>query len=191
VWAAWIIGAAWAGDAEVGHSRHIGLGIAAGFPPSVTLQWRPNPTHAAAVHVGPTLTTSGLHVRAQYEQRPRDLRAWDVARLALTWNIGLDVNLSFGQAGEAIPGRLGIHAGAGVELRLVPAPIVAFAELSPVFFPLDLLPQSNFSPVGINFAVGARFFLRGRDRTPGATSAPAPLDPAATLPEAVEPSLPP
>lgn len=158
------LAAAVAGDIEVGRTRHLGLGIAAGFPPSLTLKYLADPRRGFSVHLGSTLATSGLHTRVQYEDRARRLRAWDFGELHLTWNIGLTFNLVFGAASQAVPVRPGIFAGVGVEFTLGPFPLTVFGEVSPVLYPLDLLPDSNQLPAGVQAVVGTRLYIGRRQR---------------------------
>lgn len=158
-----LIGAASAGDIDIGFTRRLGLGVAAGLPFSVSVKWLADRRNGLAIHVGATTTTSGLHTRVQYEQWSRRLRAWEFGELGIGWQAGLVVNLVFGQASESRSARLGLTAGPLVELRLAPVPIAAFAEVAPVFYPLDLLPGSTFAPAGVTVAVGARVYL-GRSK---------------------------
>jgi hypothetical protein len=182
-----LIGAATAGDIDIGVTRRLGLGVAAGLPFSVSVKWLADRRNGLAIHVGATTTTSGLHTRVQYEQWSRRLRAWEFGELGIGWQAGLVVNLVFGQASESRSARLGLTAGPLVELRLAPVPIAAFAEVAPVFYPLDLLPGSTFAPAGVTVAVGARVYL-GRSKR-AAASVEVPEPPAATPAWAVpEPS---
>lgn len=158
------LSAAVAADIEVGRTRHFGVGVAAGFPPSVTLKYLADERHGVSLHVGSTLVTNGLHTRVQYEDRARLLRAWDFGELHLTWNIGVVMNLVFGAAAQTGPVRPGISAGVGVEFTLGPFPLTVFGEVSPVFFPLDLLPDSNLLPAGVHVVVGTRLYIGRRSR---------------------------
>lgn len=146
-------------DIAIGRTRRFGLGVAAGFPPSVSFKYLFDRRSGVSVHLGPTFVASGLHTRVQFEQRARTLKDWDFGDLSLTWHAGLVFNLVFGEAVESAPVRPGVAAGVGVQLRLVPAPITAFAEVSPVLFPLDLLPGAKFFPVGVQLAAGARWWF--------------------------------
>lgn len=147
---------------EVGETRRIGVGIAAGYPPSGTVKFHLDRRNAVTLHAGPTLAANGLHTRVQFERWERDLKSWDFGVLGLTWHAGLVFNWVFGQAQEAQPVRPGVVAGAGVELRVVPFPVAAFAEVGPVLFPLDLLPNARFFPLGVDVVVGARVYLGRR-----------------------------
>lgn len=173
-----LIVAASAGDIDIGVTRRLGLGVAAGLPFSASVKWLADRRNGVAIHVGATTTTSGLHTRVQYEQWSRRLRAWEFGELGIGWQAGLVVNLVFGQASESRSARLGLTAGPLVELRLSPVPISLFAEVAPVFYPLDLLPGSTFAPAGVTVAVGARVYL-GRSKrevaeavTPSGPAAP-------------------
>ncbi len=155
---------------EIGTRYRLGIGIAAGFPPSVTLRYAADPRRAVALHVGPTMVTTGLHVRLQYEQRVAELRTWAFGTLGLTWNIGVVASLVFGQEVDGRPIRPGITTGLGVELAFGVAPAAVFGEISPVLYPLDLFPATRtaFLPAGLTVVVGARWYLdvgrRGRRR---------------------------
>lgn len=151
-----------AGELEVGVTRKLGLGVAAGFPPSGTLKLHVDRRYGLALHVGPTLATNGIHTRLQFEHWIVDLRSWSFGVLGLTWHAGVLVNLVFGQAVETQPVRPGVVVGAGVELRLVPAPVGVFAEVGPTLFPIDLLPGARFVPLGVDVVVGARWYLGAR-----------------------------
>jgi hypothetical protein len=149
---------------EVGESRKLGFGIAAGYPPTGSVKYHFDRRRALAVHAGPTLTTNGLHTRVQYEGWAFDLKSWTFGVLGLTWHAGVVVNLVFGQAVERDPVRPGVVGGVGVELRLVPVPVAAFAEVGPTLFPLDFLPNARFLPYGIDAVVGARWYFGKRKR---------------------------
>lgn len=151
-------------ELEVATKRRLGIGVAAGYPPTGSLKYHFDTRRALAVHAGPTLATNGLHTRVQYEHWAFDLKSWEFGVLGLTWHTGLVVNLVFGQAVETQPLRPGIVAGAGVEMRLVPVPVTVFAEVGPTLFPLDLLPGARFLPYGIDVVVGARWYLGARKR---------------------------
>lgn len=146
-------------EIEAGRTKPFGLGIAAGFPPSASLKIHADQRNTVVFHVGPTMTTSGLHVRAQYEQEAAELRAWDIGRLAFLWHVGVEANLIFGQASSVRPG---IFAGVGVEFQLVPAPVVLFAEAAPVVYPRDLVLSTQFLPVGLHLTGGGRFYFGKR-----------------------------
>jgi hypothetical protein len=181
-----LLSAAWSAPSEVGTVHPFGLGIAAGFPVSLTFKWMPDGRQGAAVHIGPTLVTTGLHTRVQYEARLKTLKIWDVADLGIGWHTGVLVNLVFGQAATDRAARIGVYAGATVDLRLVPAPVSVFAEVAPVIYPLDLIPGSRFLPAGINLAVGARWHF-GTRRRPVPEGPVMPLDPMTPVEEPVAP----
>lgn len=107
------------------------------------------------------MVTTGLHLRLQYEQRVAELRTWGFGSLGLTWNIGLVAALVFGQEVGGRPIRPGITTGLGVELAFGVAPAAVFAEVSPVLYPLDLIPatRTSFLPAGLTVVVGARWYL--------------------------------
>ena len=144
---------------EVGTVRRVGLGAAVGIPTSLTAQVWVRPRVALSAHIGPTLSTSGLSVRVQAEGVAMELAHWPLGRLRLLGHGGLDVIALFGRAGEGLPVRFGVHGGAGVDFVPRQFPITAFAEVAPVFYPLDVLPGARFTPVGINVAGGLRLFL--------------------------------
>ncbi|MCB9664230.1 MAG: hypothetical protein H6732_08965 [Alphaproteobacteria bacterium] len=150
-------------SSEIGRERRFGVGLALGFPPSGTLKLFIDPNNALALHVGPTLATSGLHLRLQFEQAAKELRRWEIGELLLTWHLGVAVELIFGQQAVTSGVRFGVHGGVGVELRLVPAPIAVFGELAPVIYPFDLAAAvqgtSPFVPVQGIVAVGARWYF--------------------------------
>lgn len=157
-----LVGLTQAADIEVAKVRPVGIGAAVGFPPSVTAKFFVDEFNGVSIHVGPTLITTGLHTRVQFEQTALRLVTWDVGDLWLSWHAGLVLNTIFGQAVSARPVRPGIHAGVGVELRLLPVPVAAFAEASPVLYPLDFLPGATFLPAGLTVAVGARWYIGQR-----------------------------
>lgn len=144
---------------EVGTVRKIGLGAAVGIPTSLTVQGWVKPKVALTAHVGPTLSTSGLSLRVQVEGVAAELAHWPLGRLRLLGHGGVDVIALFGRAGEGLPVRFGVHGGAGVDFVPRQFPVTGFAEVAPVFYPLDVLPGARFSPVGINVAGGVRVFL--------------------------------
>jgi len=153
---------AWSAPTEVGSVHPFGIGVAAGFPVSATFKWMPDARQGVSVHLGPTLVSAGVHTRVQYDAQVRTLKRWDLAELGIGWHTGVLVNFVFGQAAQQRALRLGVFAGASVELRLVPAPVSVFAEVAPVLYPLDLLPDSGFLPIGLNAAIGARWFFGQR-----------------------------
>jgi hypothetical protein len=153
---------AWSAPTEVGSVHPFGIGVAAGFPVSATFKWMPDARQGVAVHLGSTLVSAGVHTRVQYDAQVRTLKRWDLAELGIGWHTGVLVNFVFGQAAQQRALRLGVFAGASVELRLVPAPVSVFAEVAPVLYPLDLLPDSGFLPIGLNAAIGARWFFGQR-----------------------------
>lgn len=148
-------------EAEVGAVRRLGVGAAVGFPPSASLKYFFDRKQGLALHLGPTLATTGLHTRLQFEHKATDLHDWDLGDLDLTWNVGVVLNFVFGQAVEGVPVRPGIHAGVGVELRFVPVPAALFAEVSPTLYPLDLVPslRTRFLPAGVIVAAGGRWYF--------------------------------
>lgn len=150
-----------ASDSEVGTRRRFGLGIAAGFPSSVTMKVLFDRKNGVALHVGPTLVTTGLHLRLQFEQRATELTSWDWGTLGLSWNLGVSVNLVFGTVAAQLPVRYGVLAGVGLDLRLEPVPVAAFVELSPVIYPIELAaPEpSPFLPAGVIVVAGGRFYF--------------------------------
>lgn len=180
---------AWSAPTEVGSVHPFGIGVAAGFPVSATFKWMPDARQGVSVHLGPTLVSAGVHTRVQYDAQVRMLKRWDLAELGIGWHTGVLVNFVFGQAAQQRALRVGVFAGASVELRLVPAPVSVFAEVAPVLYPLDLLPDSGFLPIGLNAAVGARWFFG--HRKPHAEPALEPASgepPAAEVPAAAEPA---
>lgn len=152
-------GSARAAEVEIGTLRRFGVGVAAGYPPTATAKYYFDKKNGFSAHIGPTLGTSGLHLRIQFEQKAADLAQWDFGELSFTWHIGVVSNFIFGQAVSDTPVRPGINAGVGVELRVNFAPVAFFGELSPVIYPLDLLPGASFLPVGVIFAVGGRWYF--------------------------------
>lgn len=148
-------------EIRIGEQFRLGLGVAIGFPPSATVRYAVDPRRAVAVHLGPTMVTTGLHLRVQYEQRIADLRAWSFGQLSLTWQIGAVVALIFGQDTQGRPVRPGITTGIGVELAFGVAPAAVFAEIAPVVYPLDLVPslRTAFLPAGLTVVVGGRWYL--------------------------------
>ncbi len=144
---------------EVGTVRRVGIGAAVGIPTSLTAQLWVRPKVALAAHIGPTLSTSGLSVRLQAEGVAMELAHWPLGRLRLVGHGGVDVIALFGRAGEGLPVRVGVHGGAGVDFVPRQFPVTGFAEVAPVFYPLDVLPGARFAPVGVNVAGGVRVFL--------------------------------
>lgn len=152
---------AWASDTEIGFERRFGVGIAAGFPSSATLKIQATPRHGVSLHAGPTLATSGLHLRLQYDQASARLRTWAFGELWIGWQLGIVVNFVFGEAVGRTTVRPGLTAGVGVEVRLVPAPASLFLEAGPVLFPFDLASSepSPFQPAGLVLCVGGRWWF--------------------------------
>lgn len=150
-----------ASDTEIGFERRFGLGIAAGFPSAATLKLQAAPRHGVSLHVGPTLATSGLHLRLQYDQSSARLKTWGFGELWVGWQLGAIVNLVFGEIVGTTAVRLGLTAGAALDLRLAPAPISAFVEAGPILFPIELAqPEtSTFQPAGLVLCVGARWWF--------------------------------
>lgn len=182
---------AWSAPTEVGSVHPFGIGVAAGFPVSATFKWMPDARQGVSVHLGPTLVSAGVHTRVQYDAQARTLKRWDLAELGIGWHTGVLVNFVFGQAAQQRALRVGVFAGASVELRLVPAPVSVFAEVAPVLYPLDLLPDSGFLPIGLNAAVGARWFFGHRKARPEPVLEPVGGEPAASdAPAAIEPAAP-
>lgn len=151
------------GAGEVGQERRLGVGLALGFPPSGTAKLFVDARNGLALHVGPTLAISGLHIRLQFEQAVRSLRRWEVGELLLTWHLGVAVELVFGQQAVTSGVRFGVHGGIGVELRVVPAPVAVFGEIAPVIYPFDLAAAvqggSPFVPVQGILTVGVRWYF--------------------------------
>jgi hypothetical protein len=194
-----VSGTATAAPVEVADVRKVGVGGAAGFPPTATVKLFADLRNAIAFHVGPTLATTGIHTRIVFEQSAGILKEWDWGELWLTWQVGVVANVVFGQAATAQPVRLGVTAGAGVELRLAPVPVAVFGELAPTIYPLDFLAGSPFLPAGLQVAGGARWYI-GRRRRPEVpvvpapdddAGAPAPIDGPLPLPEGGLPPEPP
>ena len=154
-------GAAVAAETEVGTTRRLGIGLAAGFPTAATLKLHVRPEIGLSLHLGPTLVSSGLHVRIQAEHLPARLRRWSWGELRLGWQGGVAVELLFGAAAGRTSARPAVLVGVGAELRLVPAPVGLFAELSPMLFPADVAPPkpTGFQPFGLTLVVGARWTL--------------------------------
>lgn len=165
---------------EIGTRYKLGIGVSAGFPPSLTARYLADPRRGVAVHLAPTMVTTGLQLRVQYEQRVAELRTWAFGSLGLTWNVGVLAAVVFGQEVGIQPVRPGITTGLGVELSFGVAPAAVFAEVSPVLYPLDLIPatRSAFLPAGLTLIVGARWYLDvrprgGQPRSPSPASGPA------------------
>lgn len=154
-------GTARAGETEVGTTRRLGIGVAAGFPTAATLKLHVKPTVGLTLHVGPTLVSAGLHVRLQAEHLPARLRRWTWGELRLGWQGGVAVELLFGTAAGRTSARPAVLVGVGAELRLVPVPVGLFAELSPMLFPADVAPATptGFQPFGLTLVVGGRWTL--------------------------------
>jgi hypothetical protein len=148
-------------DLEVGHTRRFGLGIALGWPPSATVKVFVDPRNAVALHLGTTLGTSGLHLRLQFEQTARRLKSWDWGELGIGWQVGVAVDFLFGQQASATAVRPGVLGGANVELRVAPAPVAVFGEVSPILYPFDLAArqETSFFPVGLVIVAGARWYF--------------------------------
>ncbi len=157
---------AWAGpaaasDTEVGFERRFSLGIAAGFPSSATLKVQASPRHGVALHIGPTLATSGLHLRLQYDQASARLKTWSFGELWIGWQVGIIVNFVFGEAVGRTAVRPGLTAGVGLDIRLVPAPVSVFVEAGPMLFPFDIAPAqpTTFQPAGLVLCIGGRWWF--------------------------------
>ena len=160
--ACWLLALpAQATEVDIGSKRRFGLGIAAGFPSSASAKILFDRKNGLALHVGPTLVTSGLHLRLQFEQHAMELKRWGFGELWFTWNVGFVVNLVFGEQVARQSVRPGVSAGVGVDLRLVPVPVSVFGEVSPAIYPLDINPPepTPYLPAGVTVVVGARFYF--------------------------------
>lgn len=164
MWTLWLAAALGAPD-QIGGTKPLGIGIAVGFPTSVSFKWMPNRWEGLSLHAGPTVVSLGVHLRVQYERRELMLKRWPMANLSLGWYTGALVNLVFGQAAQGTGARVGVFIGPQLELRAVPAPVSVFAEAALVAYPTEFVKSRRFSPVGVTVAVGARWFF-GQRREP-------------------------
>lgn len=151
-----LLSAALSADVEIGDERKTGVGVAVGFPPSVTGKHFFDPKNGLSFHLGPAIASTGLHTRLQFEQEAANLGDWDFGRLGLTWNVGVIVGFIFGQNRQIRPG---LSLGAGLELQLAPAPAAVFVEVSPSLYPLEFLGNTPFLPVGLTLAGGGRWYF--------------------------------
>ena len=146
---------------QAGEVKRFGVGIAAGFPTAVTMKVFFDPRNAIALHVGPTLVISGLHIRLQFEQTPAIVGRWGAGELGVTWHLGTIVELIFGEQAVDAGFRAALSAGAGVEFRTVAVPFAAFAEVGPVLYPYDLANpgRTPFAPASFTLLVGGRWYF--------------------------------
>jgi hypothetical protein len=143
---------------DVGEVAPLGVGLQLGYPTDISVKYFVNDKAGPSFHLGTSLVWLGFHSRLQWEGQFAKLADGSAASFDLYAVGGLTLNVLFGDDTKVRPGVLG---GIGGELRVHGFPLAAYAEVTPVLFPFDLV-KPELPPVTVYGGVGVRWHFRPR-----------------------------